>query len=209
MLPIVMTIGDEDDRAFVDKIYRLYGKKIYLSALKILNSPEDAEDCLQDVIKTVIDRLEDVIKTVIDRLELFQGAGEEQLIKLLVVCTRNTAIDLYRKKKKRLLNEAEYPVFDDGEAHDTDAATDIPDESAFSDRSLINEENRKRITAMIEELDPIYRDILLLRYRYDMKNGEIAGLLNISESAVKVRYLRAKKLLLKKRGKELDEMRKT
>lgn len=198
MLPIVMIIGDEDDRAFVDKIYRLYGKKIYLSALKILNSPEDAEDCLQDVIKTVI-----------DRLELFQGADEEQLIKLLVVCTRNTAIDLYRKKKKRLLNEAEYPVFDDGEARDTDAATDIPDESAFSDRILINEENRKRITAMIEELDPIYRDILLLRYRYAMKNGEIAKLLNISESAVKVRYLRAKKLLLQKRGKELDEMRKT
>ena len=128
---------------------------------------------------------------------------------MLVVCTRNTAIDLYRKKKKRLLNEAEYPVFDDGEARDTDAATDIPDESAFSDRILINEENRKRITAMIEKLDPIYRDILLLRYRYAMKNGEIAGLLNISESAVKVRYLRAKKLLLQKRGKELDEMRKT
>jgi RNA polymerase sigma factor (sigma-70 family) len=62
---------------------------------------------------------------------------------------------------------------------------------------------------MIEELDPIYRDILLLRYRHAMKNGEIAKLLNISESAVKVRYLRAKKLLLQKRGKELDEMRKT
>ena len=62
---------------------------------------------------------------------------------------------------------------------------------------------------MIAELDPIYRDILFLRYRYAMKNGEIARLLNISESAVKVRYLRAKKLLLKKRGKELDEMRKT
>ena len=198
MFPIVMTIGDENGRAFVDKIYRLYGKKIYLSALKILSSPEDAEDCLQDVIRTVI-----------DRLELFQGAGEEQLIKLLVVCTRNTAIDLYRKKKKRLLHEAEYPVFNDGEACDTGTVEDIPDESAFSDRILINEENRKRIAEMIGELDPIYRDVLLLRYRYDMKNGEIAGLLNISEGAVKVRYLRAKKLLLKKRGKELDEMRKT
>ena len=98
MLPIVMTIGDEDDKAFVDKIYRLYGKKIYLSALKILSSPEDAEDCLQDVIKTVI-----------DRLELFQGAGEEQLIKLLVVCTRNTAIDLYRKKKKGFCTKRNIP----------------------------------------------------------------------------------------------------
>ena len=111
--------------------------------------------------------------------------------------------------KKRLLHEAEYSVFDDGEACDTDTVEDIPDESAFSDLILINEENRKRISEMIAELDPIYRDILFLRYRYAMKNGEIARLLNISESAVKVRYLRAKKLLLKKRGKELDEMRKT
>ena len=198
MLPIVFTIADEDDRAFVEKIYRLYGKKIYLSALKILNNPEDAEDCLHDVIKTVI-----------DRLELFRGAGDEQLIKLLVVCTRNTAIDLYRKNKKRLLAETEYPAFDDGEARDTGAAENIPDESAFSDLILINEENRKRITEMIEELDPIYRDILYLRYRYSMKNAEIAKILNISESTVKVRYLRAKRLLLQKRGRELDEMRKT
>jgi RNA polymerase sigma-70 factor (ECF subfamily) len=198
MLPIVLTIADENDRAFVEKIYRLYGKKIYLSALKILNNPEDAEDCLHDVIKTVI-----------DRLELFRGAGDEQLIKLLVVCTRNTAIDLYRKNKKRLLMETEYPAFDDGEARDPAAVENIPDESAFSDLILINEENRKRIAEMIEELDPIYRDILYLRYRYSMKNAEIAKILNISESTVKVRYLRAKRILLQKRGKELDEMRKT
>ena len=105
--------------------------------------------------------------------------------------------------------ETEYPAFDDGEARDPAAVENIPDESAFSDLILINEENRKRIAEMIEELDPIYRDILYLRYRYSMKNAEIAKILNISESTVKVRYLRAKRILLQKRGKELDEMRKT
>ena len=197
MLPIVFTINDDTDRAFVEKIYRLYGKKIYLSALKILNNHEDAEDWLHDVIKNVI-----------DHLHLFQVEEEERLIKLLVVSTRNTAINIYRKNKDKLQNETEYKPDFDGEADGMNALESIADEDAFSDRILIDEENRKRIAKMIEELAPIYRDVLSLRYQYAMKNEEIAKILNISESAVKVRYLRAKKLLLKKRGDELDEMRK-
>ena len=65
------------------------------------------------------------------------------------------------------------------------------------------------LSEMIEELDPIYRDVLYLRYQYSMKNQDIAKLLKVSESVVKVRYHRAKKILLQKRGKELDEMRKS
>lgn len=198
MLPIILAINNEDDRNFVGTIYDQYGKKIYKVAYKILNNSEDAEDCLHDVIKIII-----------DRLDAFRAADEDQLIKLLVSSTRNAAIDMYRKNKAKHINEIDRkPFIDDETGDDRVNIEEFPDGGLFADSLLINKESRMRITGMIEELGPIYRDVLFLRYQYSMKNQDIAKILQISESAVKVRYLRAKKILLQKRGRELDEMRK-
>ena len=197
MLPIILAINNEDDRNFVETIYVQYGKKIYKTAFKILNNAEDSEDCLHDVIKIII-----------DHLDIFQSTKGESLIKLLVTCTRNAALNIYRKNKMKRINEGKRKPYTDDETNDYIDIESIPDEDTFSERILINEESRKRISEMIAELDPIYRDVLYLRYQYSMKNPDIAQLLNVSENVVKVRYHRAKKILLQKRGKELDEMRK-
>jgi RNA polymerase sigma factor (sigma-70 family) len=61
---------------------------------------------------------------------------------------------------------------------------------------------------MIADLDDIYRDVLILQYRYHMKNKEIAEILKISENTVGVRLYRAKQILLQERRTELDEIRK-
>lgn len=90
MFSIVLKINDEDDRNFVENIYHQYGKKIYKIAFNILKKEADAEDCLQDVIKIIIDD--------VDR---FRSASHEYLINLLVKCTRNTAINKYKREKKR------------------------------------------------------------------------------------------------------------
>lgn len=198
MLPIILAINNDEERNFVEEIYTQYGKRIYMVALNILKHSEDAEDCLQDVIRIII-----------DHLEIFRAMDREGLIKLLVTCTRNAALDIYRKNKIKYFYEEKTKRYSDDEMEsDNGRMENIPDEEALADSILISSENQKRIAAMIEELEPIYRDILFLRYRYAMKNQEIAKILNISENAVKVRYHRARKILLEKRGRELDEMRK-
>ena len=198
MLPIILAINNEDDRAYVEKIYNQYGKKIYKIAFKILNNTEDAEDCVHDVVKIII-----------DNLEIFQALEGEQLIKLLVTCSRNAALNIYRKNKIKHINEGKHKPYTDDETDEKDLAIEsVSDDDMFVDLIVINEESRKLISEMIEELDPIYRDVLYLRYQYSMKNQDIAKILKVSESIVKVRYHRAKKILLQKRGKELDEMRK-
>lgn len=198
MLPIILAINNEDDRAYVEKIYGEYGKKIYKVAFKILNNTEDAEDCVHDVVKIII-----------DNLEMFQALEGEQLIKLLVTCSRNAALNIYRKNKIKHINEGKRKSYTDDETNEKSLDIEsVSDDGMFVDLIVINEENRKRISEMIEELDPIYKDVLYLRYQYSMKNQDIAKILKISENVVKVRYHRAKKILLQKRGKELDEMRK-
>ena len=198
MLPIILAINNEDDRAYVEKIYNQYGKKIYKIAFKILNNTEDAEDCVHDVVKIII-----------DNLEMFQALEGEQLIKLLVTCSRNAALNIYRKNKIKHINEGKHKPYTDDETDEKDLDIEsVSDDGMFVDLIVINEESRKRISEIIEELDPIYKDVLYLRYQYSMKNQDIAKMLKISENVVKVRYHRAKKILLRKRGKELDEMRK-
>ena len=198
MLPIILAINNEDDRAYVEKIYNQYGKKIYKIAFKILNNTEDAEDCVHDVVKIII-----------DNLEMFQALEGEQLIKLLVTCSRNAALSIYRKNKIKHINEGKHKPYTGDETDEKDLDIEsVSDDGMFVDLIVINEESRKRISEIIEELDPIYKDVLYLRYQYSMKNQDIAKMLKISESVVKVRYHRAKKILLRKRGNELDEMRK-
>lgn len=80
MLPIILAISDEGDRNFVGDIYSRYGKQMYIIAFDILKKKENAEDCVHDVIKIII-----------NNIERFRSADYEYLINLIAKCTRNTA----------------------------------------------------------------------------------------------------------------------
>ena len=58
MFTFLLNIENEADRAFVENLYIKYGKKIYLVAFGVLGKKEDAEDCLQDVMRIIIDNLQ-------------------------------------------------------------------------------------------------------------------------------------------------------
>ncbi len=92
MLPIILAINDEGDRNFVGDIYSRYGKQMYIIAFDILKKKENAEDCVHDVIKIII-----------NNIERFRSADYEYLINLIAKCTRNTAINIYNKEKRYLL----------------------------------------------------------------------------------------------------------
>ena len=197
MLPIILTINHSGDRDFVESLYRRYRKKIYASAFKILNQREDAEDCVQDVIKTVI-----------LHPDTFRSADPAGLSKLLALCTRNAALDLYRKNKKRQDHESNLPFDPEHEQELLPEMKNLTEQAVSPDKLVLNEENKHRIAQMIADLDDIYRDVLILQYRYHMKNKEIAEILKISENTVGVRLYRAKQILLQERRTELDEIRK-
>lgn len=198
MLSIILAINDEDDRNFVENIYHQYGKKIYKIAFNILKKEADAEDCLQDVIKIIIDD--------VDRFRL---ASHEYLINLLVKCTRNAAINQYNREKRRYTVEISmYTKSSLCDPDENDTEMEFSDDSEQFESILINEENRKRLSELISELDKIYQDVLYFRYQMWMTNAEIAKLLSIPENTVKARLYRARNILLKTRSKELNELRK-
>jgi len=61
---------------------------------------------------------------------------------------------------------------------------------------LITEQNLSRLLRYIKELKPHYQEVIQLRYFQEMSYQEIAETLNEPLNNVKIKILRAKKLLL-------------
>jgi RNA polymerase sigma-70 factor (ECF subfamily) len=57
--------------------------------------------------------------------------------------------------------------------------------------SLVREESRQRVHAALARLSPADREILVMRYLEDLTFPEIAAILEIGESAAKMRHLRS------------------
>ena len=72
---------------------------------------------------------------------------------------------------------------------------DIADVDADVVRMVINEENQRLVATLVRELDDIYRDVILLKFEQEMTTKEIAKFLNITDDLVRMRYMRARRLL--------------
>ena len=97
----------------------------------------------------------------------------------LVVIAKNTAIDLYRKKKRIRRREV-----DIDELH----SKQVP---RVYIKTCADEEEKIVINA-INSLPPKYRDVLSLKFTQNLSIKEISKILNISETNVKQRIFRAK-----------------
>ncbi|MBR6050800.1 MAG: RNA polymerase sigma factor [Clostridia bacterium] len=178
------------ERAFAESVYRIYGKKIYLLALRILKNNEEAEDCVQEVMKKIV-----------SSTDVFISVPPENLKSLLVKCTENTAISIYRRVKRRRAHEI--PLSPSGE----DVVDDMSGYSSPAE-TLINKENKNRLNALIDDLEPRQREAVIMKYKMGIKNNDIAKMLGVSESVVNMRLYRAKKKLLKIWEDELYDIRK-
>lgn len=190
MLPIIMNIADDDDRAFVEQIYIKYEKKLYLIAIKYVRDHYDAEDCVHDTVKVII-----------ENIERFRDARDRGYLEpLLTVVCRNRAVNIMHKKASK--NEYEQPVVRYIQEEGSYEDLEIPDYDSAVDRVYISEQNCQHLKELIDKLDDKYRDIVLLK-SIGLDGVEIANVMNISKELVRQRYCRAKKLLWEMGGKNL------
>ena len=94
-------------------------------------------------------------------------------------------VDLIRKEKKRLHQSTDVD----------EAGRDVIDETLGPEDLLIRSQNLDKLLQQVRSLKPIYRDVIQLRFFQELSHKEMAIQLGLSMSNVKVRLLRAKKLL--------------
>ncbi len=111
-----------------------------------------------------------------------QYDGKSRFSTWLMTIAHNVAIDHLRKKRPASLDEM----------RDTEDA--VPFEPVANGPSPFDNaaasEDRQRIQAALEQLSPIFREVLVLRFQEQMKLEEIAKLVGIPLATVKTRLYR-------------------
>jgi len=105
----------------------------------------------------------------------------------LITISKNIHIDLVRKRKSRISNTIDRDEEDD--------FYDVIDESPSPEDKLITEQNLAKLLRDIKKLKPHYQEVLNLRYFQELSYNEISEQLNEPINNIKVKLLRAKKLL--------------
>ena len=163
-----------DKQAFAELVNR-NSTNIYRLGLKMTGNPQDAEDVLQETF----------IKAY-DHIENFEGRSK--ISTWLYRIAVNEALMLLRKRKDGITSIDQGLETDDGEI----LPRQILDWCCLPEKELMRHEVREHIQDAIETLSDANRAAFLLRDVEGLSTRETAEVLNISESAVKVRLMRAR-----------------
>jgi RNA polymerase sigma-70 factor (ECF subfamily) len=122
-----------------------------------------------------------------DKLALYNS--EYQFNTWLLTIAKNIHIDLVRKKKA-------YGYFITSREANELQVSRIVDETPTIEDNIIKEQNLKILISYIKKLKPHYQEVINLRYFQEMSYQEISNQLNEPLNNIKIKLLRAKKLLL-------------
>lgn len=165
-------------------IFEMHYERVYHAAYFVIQDKYLAQDVTQETFLKAFQKID----TLQDGNKLGAWLG--------TIATR-TAIDLLRKIKRRndILIEDVYI----DEDHFDEEMTSIEDKIEFQFLEKV-------IQKKIQVLEPPgYREVLILKYEYELQDKEIAEALGISVSAAKSRLHRARKKLQVLLGDQLDE----
>lgn len=182
ILITILALLDPVNGDFFESLFKEHHTRVYQIAYNYVENTEDAKDVVQDTFFKVY-----------RNLGLFQDKEKTDIIAMLVVCTKRVAIDLLRKKKRRI--QAVSMVYEDGDGEYREY--EIADSSQIPEEVIIRKEHAKQLGACVDLLPAAQREVILLKYRFDLKDRESAELLGITENAVALRVKRGKENLRK------------
>lgn len=120
-----------------------------------------------------------------DKIDTFK---EEYNFKTwLIQISKNIHIDLLRKKNASIRSKTTTEV--------DDVVYKIIDDTPTPEDKLITEQNLAQLLRYIKQLKPHYQEIINLRYFQELSYKEISEVLDEPMNNVKVKLLRARKLL--------------
>lgn len=148
-----------------------YKDLVFTLALKMLNNREEAEEIAQDTFIKVYNSLN-------------KFKGESKFSTWIYKVTYNTCLDALKKKKK----QQNVTYIEDFSEHQTKTLENILD-------SIDEKERNQAIQDCLEELPSDEAFLLTLYYFDDQSIEEIAKVMNISTSNIKVKLFRTRKKL--------------
>jgi len=168
----ILSIGNEDDRAFMVRLYVDYRWLMYKVALSVVREPQLAEDMVSQTLCEMIDNLEKIRAVDCCKLRGY-----------IVSFVRNVSVDFVRKRDR----QGKY-FFLTGEEAEV-AADDSVDENLIRMAEI---DALKRGLARLSEND---RLLLTMKYFDGLSDEEIAARLGVAKASIRTYLMRARNRL--------------
>ena len=150
-----------------------YWNEVYAFMLKRTENETDAEDITIETFSKAFDKIN-------------QYNNDYNFNTWLIAIAKNVHIDMLRKKKSSIFINST----------DEDAkAYFIADDTPTIEDKLIIEQHLSQLLVYIKQLKPSYQEVIQMRYFQEMSYQEIANTLSEPLSNIKIKLLRAKKVL--------------
>ncbi|GAA4931991.1 sigma-70 family RNA polymerase sigma factor [Algibacter agarivorans] len=163
---------NNDQKAF-NYLLDVFWDAVYGFQLKRTQNENDAEDITIQTFSKAFDRIE-----TFDEKYTFKT--------WLITISKNIHIDLLRKEKTSISQVT---------SKDNHEILQVLDESPSPEDKLITEQHLAKLLRDIKKLKPHYQEVINLRYFQELSYKEISKELKEPMNNVKVKLLRAKKLL--------------
>jgi len=163
----------ENDQKAFNFLLDTYWDDVYGFQLKRIQNENDAEDIAIQTFSRAFDRIE-----TFDENYKFKT--------WLITISKNIHIDLLRKEKNSISQVM---------SNDDKSVYQILDESPSPEDELISEQHLAKLLRDIKKLKPHYQEIINMRFFQELSYKEISIQLKEPINNVKVKLLRAKKLL--------------
>ena len=169
------------DRAEFARLVDTYSSSIYRLGLKMLGTPQEAEDVLQNTFLNAL-------------IHLPSFEGRSSVATWLYRIATNEALMLIRKRKPEISIEQEVQT---GEAESIEdlKPTVFADWSGLPEDELLSMEGKNILDTAIQSLPETLRLVFILRDIEGLSIKETADTLNLTETNVKTRLLRARMYL--------------
>lgn len=155
---------------FLEELYFKYKTNMFYVANRILKDTYMAEDAVSEAFIKIAKNQTKILKL-----------GQKEQKDYVLILTKNTALDIWRKQQNVAINIEEVAT--------------IPDFSTVDDMVLSNI-GYMRILQKIEEMDDRFKDPLKLYCFYEHTVDEIADIMGMKTHSVYYRIACAKKKLL-------------
>lgn len=175
--PELIQAAREGDRKAQSHLVNMYSARIYNLGLRMLRNNEDAEDMLQETFITAFQKI-DAFK------------GKSSFYTWIYRIGVNTALGKLRKQSRMKISYSiQEPDFEN--LH----GLHISEWPEYIETKVSDEEFKVALKVALDDLDEKYRSVFVLRDLEGLSTAKTAEMLDLSESNVKVRLMRARLFL--------------
>ena len=171
ILEWVNAVIEGDQESFAELVYT-YQDAVYNLCYRMLGESTEAEDAAQEVFLRAYSNM--------------HRYDQNRSFKTWVLSiASNHCIDRLRKRRLTWVSMEE-PI---------PAILSLSSDEPQPEEAILRNERSEALQKLLDELSPEYRNAVVLRYWYDYSYTEIAEVTGDTESAIKSRLFRARKML--------------